>query len=102
MNLKIRLAVLYSLSVFIILVASAVSIYILHENFRKEEFIKRLVIEASETFQIFSFQPDISPNVIEELNDKAKTSLPEEETFIFNSSMRVIYSSSGNKTPAIP
>ena len=101
MNLKARLALLYSLSVFVILVISAVSIYILNESFRKTEFNKRLMLEATESFEIFTSQPELTPENIEALNRNANNSLLGQEIFIFNSSMRSIFSSQGSTIPNI-
>ena len=101
MNLKTRLALIFSLSVFIILVASAVTIYVLNETFRKNEFTKRLMLEATESFEIFTSNPEISPEIIDALNRNANNSLSGEEVFIFNSSMRAIFASQGNTIPNI-
>ena len=101
MNLKARLALLYSLSVFVILVISAVSIYILNESFRKTEFNKRLMLEATESFEIFTSQPELTPENVEALNRNANNSLLGQEIFIFNSSMRSIFSSQGSTIPNI-
>ena len=96
MNLKTRLAFLYSLSVFIILVASAVSIYLLNENFRKKEFIKRLVVEASENYRLYinTGKPE---DVIGALNTNAQNSLFEEQVFIYDSTLRLLYASPGSR-----
>jgi signal transduction histidine kinase len=102
MSLKIRLALIYSLSVFIILVASAISIYLLNESFRKEEFHKRLVLESSESFQLVANERGISPAVAEELNAKAANALQSEEIFIYNASLRIIYASPHSQQPKIP
>jgi signal transduction histidine kinase len=96
MNLKTRLALLYSLSVFIVLVASAVSIYVLNENFRKEEFIKRLVIEASESYQLFTDDDKIE-YLDDQLDFNAQTSLQQEKIFIYDSALHLRYSSPGAK-----
>lgn len=101
MNLKTRLALLYSVSVFIILVASAVSIYVLNENFRKNEFTKRMMLEATECFEIFTATPEITQETIDALNTNAANSLAGEEIFIFNSSMRAIFSTEGSNIPNI-
>lgn len=101
MNLKARLALLYSLSVFIILVISSVSIFILNEEFRKNEFNKMLMLEATESFQIFTSQPELTPEIIDDLNRNAATSLLGQEIFIFNSSMRAIFYTKGSAIPNI-
>jgi len=101
MNLKTRLALLYSLSVFFILLASAISIYILNENFRKQEFVKRLVNDASETFQILINLPDQSTEALKTISDHAIGSLPNEKIFIYDSNQKLIYASPGATSPGL-
>lgn len=102
MTLKIRLALLYSLSVFIILLASAVSIYILHENFRKEEFIKRLVTEANESHQVFFSEARPTTEIIELIDQNALNSLQAESLFIFDSAYHTLYASPRTTATRIP
>ncbi len=91
MSLKLRLALLFSLSVFIILLVSALSIFILNENFRRDEFIKRLVLEGSESFELFFSVPVPTQDIIDDLNKNAANSLPDEKIIIFDSVYHVLY-----------
>jgi signal transduction histidine kinase len=102
MSLKFRLAFLYSLSVFIILLISAVSIFVLNESFRKEEFLKRLGLEAAESIQLFVSVPGPPSDIINDLNQNAANSLPKERIFIFDSAYHLLYSSTKTPAPAIP
>ncbi|MDB5250808.1 MAG: two-component sensor histidine kinase [Segetibacter sp.] len=102
MNLKIRLALLYSLSVLVILVVSAVSIYVLNENFRKEEFIKRLSLKAKETYTLFYGNRRLPTNVANGLNNGFHYSLPEENVSLFDSAYHLIYTSPGSHSLKIP
>ncbi len=97
MNLKVRLAFLYSLSVFIILLVSGVSIYVLNENFRSAEFKKRLSLEAEESYLLFTSVPQLTNEITEELNQNAINSLPDEELVLFDVNRVPIYQS-GNYT----
>ncbi len=101
MNLKVRLALLFSLSVFIILMASAISVYLLNENFIKEEFIKRLTTEAKESGQLVFSVPQLNDNVVQQLNQKALYSLPEENISIYDSAYNLLYSTPGSRIPHI-
>ena len=101
MSLKFRLALLYSLSVFIILLLSALSIFFLNENFREEEFSKRLILEATESIQLFSSGPGDTNRIIEFLNQNAANSLPEEKIYIFDSARRLVYASVPIPSPSI-
>ncbi|HEX8462682.1 MAG TPA: ATP-binding protein [Segetibacter sp.] len=89
MNLKTRLATLYSLSVFIILLVSAVSILVLNENFRKEEFFKRLVLEAVEIHRIYT--PDNVDEATKAVEFNSRNSLVEEKIFIYDSALQLRY-----------
>jgi signal transduction histidine kinase len=101
MKLKFRIAVLFSLFVFIILLISAVSIYILNENFRKEDFFVRLKDEAQEAAHILFKHHRSHPNILTELSKVAASPLREESIHIFDSSYNILYSTSGNDKPAV-
>ena len=94
MNLKTRLALLYSLSVFIILVASAFSIYFLNENFRKQEFIKRLIIEASEINQLYANDKS-GKEIKKALEANTKSALRDEVIYVYNSVFQLQFASPG-------
>lgn len=102
MSLKFRLAFLYSLSVFIILLASAVSIFLFNENFRKDEFTKRLISEASESLDLFLSTPQPTKSIIDDLNKNAVNFGHQEKIFIFDSSHKVLYSSNNGAMPTVP
>ncbi|WP_026260388.1 HAMP domain-containing sensor histidine kinase [Segetibacter koreensis] len=101
MNLKVRIALLFTLSVFIILLVSAVSVYLLNEKFRKEEFIKRLTTEAKESGQIFFSESKPSPGDSLRLLQNAVNSLPQENLFIYDSAFHLLYSTPGSHIPKI-
>jgi signal transduction histidine kinase len=94
MNLKTRLALLYSLSVFIILIASALSIYFLNENFRKQEFIKRLVIEASEVNQLYASDKS-GAEIKKALEANLKSALRDEAIYVYDSALQLQFASPG-------
>ena len=98
MSLKFRLAFLFSLSVFVILVASSISIYFLNENFRREEFYKRLAIEAKQSQSIYT---SLSGNRAAKLNENARNSLQGEQIIILDSALRVLYTSPNSRIPII-
>jgi signal transduction histidine kinase len=102
MSLKFRFALLFSLSVFLILAISAVSIYVLNEGFRKEEFFKRLKVEAEESSAIY-FEHNTSRVENErELLINAHNSLPVEKLAILDSSQQVLYFTPDNYQINIP
>lgn len=91
MNLKVRLAFLYSLSVFIILVASAVSIYFLTENFRKEEFYKRLAVDATQSLYLFEEFYPAAQNKQRSLKQQINNTLPHEKFWIIDSAGQLLF-----------
>ena len=102
MNFKFRFALLFSLSVFIILAASAIYISIINEEFREEEFYTRLNDEVGKASNIY-FQTSPTPA---EANQKLKfntlNTLHEERLTIFDSSFKVVYTNHSNFKHSIP
>ena len=101
MTLKLRLALLFSISVFFILTISALSIYYFNENFRKEEYNKRLVLEANESNRTFIGDTDLSKKTIAALNENALNSLVKENIIIIDTQFNSIYKSPGSTLPFI-
>lgn len=101
MSLKFRLAFLFSLSVFIILIASAIAIYISNESFREKEFIKRLTAEAVESGQLYLSAPKPSAIIFERLQQNVINSLPQESVFIYDSASNLLYATHTNRIPKI-
>ncbi|HEX8356754.1 MAG TPA: ATP-binding protein [Segetibacter sp.] len=91
MNLKIRLTLLYGFSVLTILVISAVSIFFLNENFRINEFYKRLVTEARNNTHLLYTLPKLSPETIQQLELNAALNLPHEEIAVYDPFFHLIY-----------
>ncbi len=102
MNLKLRIALLFSLFVFIILMISSVTIFILNENFRKDEFFKRVQNEAKEASQLFLKLQQPSSDIVKEINLMASSSLPQQQIGIFDSSFNILLSTSNYHSPTIP
>jgi signal transduction histidine kinase len=103
MNLKIRIAFLFSLFVFIILMISAVSIYLLNADFREEEFFKRVEIEAKEIAELYLKGQNSRAQVLREINQNALSGLPDEHAYIYDSSYHVLYATdSGYKRVVTP
>lgn len=101
MNLKVRLALLFSLSVFIILMIFSVTIYFLNENFRKEEFLKRLALEAKENSDLYFSAPKPTPKILDQLNQNLLTAPHQLNVSILDSTRSLLYSSPGSHLPQI-
>src|SRR3954465_10702970 len=102
MSLKFRLAFLYSLSVFIILLISALSIFLFNENFRRGEFNKRLIFECKESADLFFSAPGPPRNILEQLNQMVDNSPHRTTIHIFDSSYKLLYSRHGKSTALSP
>src|SRR3954447_26306391 len=100
MSLKFRLAFLFSLSVFIILLISAVSIFLFNESFRKGEFNKRLLLEGTETVDLF-FNVGSSSAVLEDIDQLIDNSSHDTKVFIFDSAYALLYSPHRLPAPSI-
>ncbi|MGI8757528.1 MAG: HAMP domain-containing sensor histidine kinase [Acidimicrobiales bacterium] len=102
MNLKLRIASLFSLFVFIILMASSVTIFILNENFRKDEFFKRVENEAKEASELFFKRQQSRSDIAKEIDLMASSSLPEQDICIFDSSFHILFSTSNYNNLPVP
>ncbi len=92
MSFKFRFALLFSMSVFLILTISAIYIYVLNEEFRVEEFYKRQQAEAEKVSSIF-FYKSASPQEAMQRINVLLSALPDERVTIVDSSFKVLYSS---------
>jgi signal transduction histidine kinase len=101
MNLKIRIAFLFSLSVFIILLIFAVTIFIFNENFRREEFFARVESEAKEVAGVLLKDTALPRNTQEVIQHLAASSLQHQGICIFNSSFAILYNTPTDFRPVI-
>jgi signal transduction histidine kinase len=102
MNLKIRIAFLFSLFVFIILLISAAAIYILNADFRQDEFFKRVEIEANEIAELYLKGQNSRVQVLKEINQSVSSGLPEEKAYIYDSSYNILYATDSSKPLVSP
>ena len=99
MSLRYRIAFLFSVSVFIILLISSLFIFLLNDDFREKEFNKRLLSESLQSEDIFTDNAFPTKKQIRDLNDNANNSLQSEYIFIFDSTLSILYSSLKSKPP---
>ncbi len=90
MNLKFRFALLFTLLVAVIISGAMAAIYFLYHDFRKEDFYKRVEQQAMQTFA-FRFVDRYEDSVILRLNLQSGRQLYEEEDFILDGSMKLLY-----------
>lgn len=90
MSFKYRFALLFSLSVFIILTVSAIYILVLNEEFRRSEFYQRLRSEGEKVSELY-FKKGYSGEQARNQLTLMLASVPEEQVVILDSSQRVLY-----------
>ena len=92
MNLKIKSALLFSFFVFIILMSSAGFIYLQNEDFRVDDFNKRLKNNAQETLKVFSNEFDNQKTYKIDQELQTVGSLPNQRIAIFAGEKRLLFS----------
>ena len=102
MNLRFRLAFLFSISVFIILLISSFSIHLLNEDFREKEYNKRLLNEVNQTEEIYKNRDVPDKALIHSLDENALNSLQNQFIFVYDSMFNLLYSSPKSKIPNLP
>lgn len=93
MNLKIRLALLFSAIVAFILIVISSFIYLSYRDLRKEAFYNRLEKKAKTTAKFLIEVREIDRNILRAIDDNTIHELYEEKVLIFDSADRLIYSS---------
>jgi signal transduction histidine kinase len=97
MSLRYRL-ILMHLSIMAFLIAIfCLAIYIQSEQYRQNEFNKRLKEEAIMASTIFFTKSEISPDILKLLDRNNFTMLFDEEIFIFSKDKQIVYESGEDK-----
>lgn len=93
MNLKIRLALLFSAIVAFILIVISSFIYLSYRDLRKEAFYNRLEKKAKTTAKFLIEVREIDHNILRAIDDNTIHELYEEKVLVFDSADKLIYSS---------
>jgi signal transduction histidine kinase len=96
MNLKIRLALLFSSLVTFILIVISSFIYISYEDLRKDAFFKRLEERAKTTARLLSDIRVSDQELLRSMDDNTIHELYDEKVLVFNHKNELIYSSLDN------
>ncbi len=94
MTLKHRFAFLFGFFVFVFLLVAFSSVYILGENFRRDEFNDRLLTLAQRADQAYTKSSSFSLS-------KSNTSLIAETVAVFDHNANLVFQSPDNKIPTI-
>ena len=91
MNLKIRLALLFSFFVAIILLSSCITIYVLYQNYRAEDFKQRLTNEGNTFYNVFNLVKANDSTRINFTSQLHSSNLSNPQIALINSNYKVIY-----------
>lgn len=91
MSLKWRFAVLFSLFVSVILMASFTSIFVLYEEFRKEEFTRRITDHAIEISNAFTGLRNSGVEIVEKADRQSINALVNETIVIYDTAYRLLF-----------
>lgn len=91
MSFKLRFSILFSLSVLVILAASAVYIYLLNEDLRRSDFHARLHAEATRASMLYFRHGQSTPQNLSQMA-AVLTSVPDEQVVILDQSLNVLFS----------
>lgn len=91
MNLKFRFAFLFSFFVFIIQMASVLAIYLLYEDFRKDEFTNRIKYERVRQIVPLLTSQAINTDSLDALLATSAKNFSGETIAIYNESLQPVY-----------
>lgn len=93
MNIRTKLALRFSLIIAIILVIFSLSIYLLSENYRREEFFSRLESRALTTARLLVSVREVDNKLLRIIDKNTINALYQEKVLMFGQNNQVIYSS---------
>ena len=93
MNIRTKLTLRFSAIVATILVVFSLAVYILSEDYRKEEFYARLESRAITTARLFVTVQEVDENMLRIIDKNSIHAMFQERVLIFNPDNRLIYSS---------
>ncbi len=91
MNLKLRLALLFSFFVAIILLSSCITIYVLYKNYRVEDFKQRLTNEGNTFYSDFNLVTASDSTPINFVSQLRSGNLNNHHLALVNSNYNIIY-----------
>jgi signal transduction histidine kinase len=95
MNIRTKLTVLFFSMVIIILTLISGSIYYFSENYREEDFYRRLKNRAINTAKVLTEVKEVNAQLLKRMERNNPASLPNQYIAIFDSSNVELYSSDG-------
>lgn len=99
MNIRLRLTVLFAVLVASIMLFFSLSVYYLYNQFREQEFNKRLQEKALTTVRLLEDVGGITEDLLHAIDRNNLTTMYKEEVTIYNSKNQVIYDSGNEPFP---
>lgn len=96
MNIKTKIALLFSAIVMLILVIFSVSIFYLYSVFRENDFYTRLHEKAHKTVELLFQTTEVDAKVLQIIDKYDLQTLFEEEIVILDSNQKLIYQTKNN------
>lgn len=93
MNIRTKLTLRFSAIVATILVVFSLAVYVLSENYRKEEFYARLESRAITTARLFVTVQEVDEKMLRIIDKNSIHAMFQERVLIFNPDNKLIYSS---------
>ncbi|NBB22747.1 HAMP domain-containing protein [Runella sp. CRIBMP] len=93
MNIRLRLTLLFAVLVASIMLAFSLSVYYLYNQFREQEFNKRLRDKALTTVRLFEDVGGITEELLHDIERNDLTTMYKEEVTVYDSNNKVVYDS---------
>lgn len=93
MNIRLKLILRFTASVATILISFSMAIYLLSENYRREEFYSRLESRAITTARLLVTVTEVDMDMLRIIDKNSIHALFEEKVLIFNNKDSLLYSS---------
>jgi len=93
MNIRTKLILRFSVIVATILIAFCLSVYLLSENYRREEFFSRLESRALTTARLYVTVQEVDEKLLRIIDKNSIHALFEEKVLIFDPTDKLVYSS---------
>ncbi|MBX2893780.1 MAG: HAMP domain-containing protein [Saprospiraceae bacterium] len=102
MNIRTQLTLRFTAIVATILLGFSLAVYLLSEDYRKEEFFNRLESRAVTTARLFVSVQEVDVKLLRIIDRNSIHALFEEKVLIFDPKDRLVYSSSENLDDTYP
>ncbi len=93
MNIRAKLTLQFTIIVASILILFSLSVYLLSENYRREEFFNRLESRAITTVRLLVTVKEVDQNLLKIIDQNSIHQIFEEKVLVFNEENQLVYSS---------